>query len=274
MPLTPVRAAIHSVRGWFAVIGVFSAGVNILMLTGSVYMLQVYDRVISSGSVQTLAVLSLLALMAYAVQGILDAMRSRMLTRIGAEVDHQLSPQVFDAVTAVATRGANPSQAMGPERDLEAVRGFLSGMGPTAFLDMPFLPLFFAGCFLLHPWLGWLAVAGGFLVIGGAILVEWSSGARSKAARDVSMKKLVFMEASRRNAEAVIAMGLRPQLRERWATLAGEHTAAHIGLGDASATVGSFVKVLRMVLQSAVIGLGGYLAYTMRSRRAPSLPHP
>ena len=247
-------------KPWFYVIGLFSAAVNVLMLTGSLYMLQVYDRVLSSGSIQTLVVLSLIALIAYAAQGSLDAMRARMLNRIGAEVEHQLSPQVYDAVTSVATRGTNASQAMGPERDLEAVRGFLSGMGPTAFLDMPFLPIFFAGCFLLHPSLGWLAVGGGLIVVAGAVLVEWSSSARSKAAREVAMKKLIFMEASRRNAEAVVAMGLRPNLRDRWSALNAEHTNAHVGLGDTSASVGSFVKVLRMILQSAVIGLGGYLA--------------
>ena len=257
---SPVRAALSTVKPWFYVIGLFSAAVNVLTLTGSLYMIQVYDRVLSSGSVETLVVLSLLALIAYSAQGILDAMRARMLNRVGAEVDHKLSPQVYDAVTSVATRSGNASQAMGPERDLEAVRSFLSGMGPTAFLDMPFLPMFFAGCFLLHPWLGWLAVVGGLFVVSGAVLVEWSSSAGSKAAREMAMKKLVFMEASRRNAEAVVAMGLRANLRNRWSALNAEHTNAHVGLSDTSSLVGSFVKVLRMVLQSAVIGLGGYLA--------------
>ncbi len=256
----PIGACFGAVRSWFTVVAIFSAAVNILMLTGSLYMLQVYDRVLASGSVETLVVLSMIALVAYGTQGFLDAMRSRMLNRIGADVEMELSPKVYDAVTSVATRGANASQAMGPERDLESIRGFLSGLGPTAFLDMPFMPIFFVGCFILHPALGWLAVAGGVIVVLGAVLVEWLSSARSKAQRELSMQKLVFMEASRRNAEAIVSMGLRPALRERWSKLNQEHTLAHVALGDVNSSVGSFVKVLRLILQSAVIGLGGYLA--------------
>ena len=255
-----VKSALKPLRPWFYVVAAFSMAVNVLMLTGSLYMLQVYDRVLSSGSVETLVALSLIALFAYGVQGTLDAMRSRMLSRIGAEAERELTPQVYDAVTSVAARGTSSAQALGPERDLEAVRTFLSGLGPTAFMDMPFMPMFFFGCFLLHSALGWLAVAGCVIIVGGAVLVERLSSARSKATRELALQKLVFMEASRRNAEAVVSMGLRPALRERWLALSENHTRAHIGLGDVTATMGSFVKVLRLVLQSAVIGLGGYLA--------------
>jgi ATP-binding cassette, subfamily C, bacterial PrsD len=255
-----VREAVRKVSPWFTVVALFSAAVNILMLTGSLYMLQIYDRVLASGSVPTLVMLSLFALAAYAAQGVLDAMRMRMLSRVGAEVERDLTPKVFDAVTAVAARGTSSAQALGPERDLESIRGFLSGLGPTALLDMPFMPIFFFGCFLLHPWLGWLAISGGVIVIAGAVLVEWMSSSRSKVARDVSMQKMVFMEACRRNAEAIVSMGLRAPLRQRWSALNDEHSKHHIGLGDVTSSVGSFVKVLRMILQSAVIGLGGYLA--------------
>ena len=153
-------------------VAVFSGFINFLMLSGSVYMLQIYDRVLSSRSVSTLIGLSLIILAAYTLQGALDTIRQKMLARVGARFDEILSPRIFDLVTTLPLRGAKQSDSMQPIRDLDQIRGFLSGMGPTAFFDMPFMPIFFAGCFLIHPWIGWLSILGGIIIICLTLLTE------------------------------------------------------------------------------------------------------
>ncbi len=255
-----VADAVRSTKRWFLVIGVFSAGINILMLTGAIYMLQLYDRVLLSRSVDTLLALSLLAAIAYAVQGLLESIRSRMLVHLGVAYELALSPSAFAAASALALRGANNAQALQPVRDLERVRGFLAGGGPIAVLDMPFMPIFLAGCFLLHPWLGWLAVAGGVLIIAMTVTLEVVSRKTAKSAMLLAQKRNALLEASCRNAEAMLAMGFRKNLRERWFDVSRSALSETVSTGNFHAALKSWVKVLRLALQSVMIGLGGYLA--------------
>ena len=145
-----VTSALASCRGAFTVVALFSGVINLLMLSASFYMLQVYDRVLSSRSVPTLVGISLL-LAAYCLQGFLDAIRVRMLARIGARFDEQVSPAAFAAAQKLPLLGFGADKALQPIRDLDQIRGYLSSLGPTALFDMPWMPLFFAGCFLLHP---------------------------------------------------------------------------------------------------------------------------
>ena len=161
-----VGAALRSCRPAFGGVALFSAVINVLMLTGSIYMLQIYDRVLASRSLSTLVGISLIVLAAYLLQGSLDAIRSKMLARIGARFDELLSGRVFELVTTLPLKGPRAMSGLQPVRDLDQIRNFLSGLGPTALFDMPFMPLFFAGCFLLHPWLGCLAIGGLFSYIG------------------------------------------------------------------------------------------------------------
>src|SRR5215204_2896780 len=166
-PQTPeLREALAVCRPAFTGVAIFSAFINLLMLTGSVYMLQIYDRVLASRSVSTLIGISLIVLVAYLLQGSLDAIRSKMLARIGARFDEMLSRRIFDLVAALPLRGARQGDSLQPIRDLDQIRGFLSGLGPTALFDMPFMPIFFLGCFIIHPWIGVLAIAGGLGIIG------------------------------------------------------------------------------------------------------------
>src|SRR5215218_5803133 len=158
-----VLNALQACRQAVGGIAVFSAIINVLMLSGSLYMLQIYDRVLSSRSISTLVGISLIVLAAYILQGSLDTIRSKMLARVGARFDELLSPRIFDLVTTLPLKGAKQSDSMQPIRDLDQIRGFLSGMGPTALFDMPFMPIFFAGCFLIHNWLGWLSIFGGVI---------------------------------------------------------------------------------------------------------------
>lgn len=265
-PASPVPAvsvvtfALSSCRGAFAAVGVFSGCINLLMLSGSFYMLQLYDRVLTSRSVPTLIGLSMLLLSAYALQGILDAIRVRMLARIGARFDEQVSPSTFAAAQRLPLLGCRPEQALQPIRDLDQVRGFLASLGPTALFDMPWMPLFFAGCFLLHPWLGWLAIAGGVVILSLTFLAERKSREAAAAQLGSGMGRQVVAESSRRNAEALAAMGMGPAFERRWLEANRRHIRDWLAGADAIGGIGAFAKVFRMVLQSAVLGLGAYLA--------------
>jgi len=242
------------------VVGLFSGAINVLMLSGSFYMLQVYDRVLSSRSLPTLIGLSLLLLTAYALQGFLDAVRVRMLVRIGARFDELVSPAAFAAAQRLPLMGFRSEQAMQPIRDLDQIRAFLSSLGPTALFDMPWMPIFFGGCFLLHPWLGWLAVSGGLVILLLTWMTERSSCVAARAQMTSAITRREIAEASRRNAEVLTAMGMAPAFQYRWRDANRRHIQDWLIGADTVSGIGSFAKVFRLVLQSAVLGLGAYLS--------------
>src|ERR1700761_3217257 len=153
-------------------IAVFSGVINVLMLSGSFYMLQVYDRVIPSRNTATLLGLSLIVLFAYLVQGYFDALRARMLCRVATLFDANLQRSIHAALATLPLRGVKPMLMQQPLRDLDQVRSFLSGMGPTAFLDMPWIPLFLAALFLFHPVIGLTALVGTAAIIAMTLLSE------------------------------------------------------------------------------------------------------
>lgn len=255
-----VAQAFASCRGAFIAVAIFSGLINLLMLSGSFYMLQVYDRVLSSRSVPTLIGLSLLLLAAYVLQGFLDSVRVRMLARIGARFDDQVSPAAFAAAQRLPLMGFRTEQAMQPIRDLDQIRAFLSSLGPTALFDMPWMPIFLAGCFILHPWLGWLAIGGGIIILSLTWLTERSSRLATKAHMASAGARQAVAEASRRNTEALTAMGMAPAFQRRWHEANLRHVRDWLASSDSTSGIGSFAKVFRMVLQSAVLGLGAYLS--------------
>ncbi len=259
-PHSIAAKALASCRGAFTVVAVFSGLINLLTLSGSFYMLQVYDRVLSSRSVPTLIGLSLLLLAAYVLYGFLDAVRVRMLTRIGARFDDQVSPAAFAAAQRLPLMGFRADQAMQPIRDLDQIRTFLSSLGPTALFDMPWMPIFLAGCFILHPYLGWLVVGGGVVILLLTLLTERNSQAATKAHTVSSGARQTIAEASRRNAEALTAMGMAPAFQRRWREANLRHVGGWLASSDATSGIGTFAKVFRMVLQSAVLGMGAYLS--------------
>jgi ATP-binding cassette subfamily C protein len=257
--VSPVRRAFRATRVEWVHIGVFSAAVNLLMLTGSLYMLQIYDRVLSGRSLETLIWLSLIVLVAYVLQGVLDGVRLRMLGRVGASFDEALSPLVARATVALPLRGASPSDAMQPMRDLDTIRAFLSSLGPTALLDMPFVPIFLAGCFLLHPWVGWFALAGALVVIALTLLTEKVSKEPSRALSISGANRLVLAEAGRRNAEAVAALGMTGAYVERFNAAHARHIDDHLKLTEGTARISAAAKIARSLLQSLILGLGAWL---------------
>src|SRR2546421_10448396 len=240
-------------------IAVFSGVINILMLSGSLYMLQVYDRVIPSRNIATLFGLSLMVLFAYLVQGYFDALRARMLCRVATLFDVGLQEWIHTPLATLPLRGVKPMLMQQPLRDLDQVRAFMSSMGPTAFLDMPWIPIFLIALFLFHPAIGITALLGTLAIVAMTLLTERLSRGAAKTAMDLSAQRQVLADAALGNAEGIRALGLTDRFAARWSRANGRYLQENIRGPDVSANLGSGAKVLRYVLQSGMLGLGAYL---------------
>jgi ATP-binding cassette, subfamily C, type I secretion system permease/ATPase len=255
----PVALQLRASGRRLAGVAVFSGVVNLLTLSGSLYMLQVYDRVIPSRNVATLLGLSAIVVVAYLLQGYFDALRARMLSRISALFDVALQPRIHLALVTLPLQGTKPILAQQPLRDLDQVRAFLSGAGPTAFLDMPWIPLFLAALFIFHPAIGVVATFGAAAMIAMAFLTERQSRNAAKISMQSTAQRQVLADALRQNADVVRALGMTSRLAAQW-SIANEHYIRHnIRLADVHANLGATAKILRYVLQSAVLGVGAYL---------------
>jgi ATP-binding cassette, subfamily C, type I secretion system permease/ATPase len=246
-------------------IAVFSGVINLLMLSGSLYMLQVYDRVIPSRNLATLAGLSLMVLLAYLIQGYFDALRSRMLCRVATLFDVSLQESIHTALATLPLRGVKPMLMQQPLRDLDQIRAFMSSMGPTAFLDMPWIPIFLIGLFLFHPAIGLTAMLGTLGIIAMTLLSNRLSHGAAKAAMDSSAQRQVLADATQRNAEVIRALGMMDRFSARWARANERYLRENIRATDMSVNLGSGAKVLRYVLQSGMLGMGAYLVVSDRA---------
>jgi ATP-binding cassette, subfamily C, bacterial PrsD len=240
-------------------VAVFSGVINLLTLSGSIYMLQVYDRVLPSRNVATLLGLSLIVLLAYALQGYFDALRARMLTRIGTVFDAGLQQAIHVALATLPLRGVRPLLAQQPLRDLDQVRAFLSGIGPTAFLDMPWIPIFLIGLFLFHPAIGATAVVGAAAIIAMTLLTERRSRGAAQIAMESSAQRQVLADATRQNAEVIRALGMTDRFTARWSRANERFLQENVRAADVYANLGTSAKMLRYALQSAMLGTGAYL---------------
>lgn len=240
-------------------VAVFSGVINVLALAGSFYMLQVYDRVLPSHSVPTLIGLSVLMIGLYVVNGMLEYFRSRIMIRIGTRIDAHLSPQIFKAVQLLPLRTRLPGDGMQPLRDLDTIRSFMGGLGLPALFDLPWIPIYLFFVYLLHPSLALIAAGGAVVLIILTLLTEHRSGAPLKAATAAGGQRMVLAEQSRRNAEAIQAMGLSGHLGGRYGVINAEYLAQQVKAADAAGGIGNVTKVIRMVLQSSVLGVGAYL---------------
>ncbi|WP_316190456.1 type I secretion system permease/ATPase [Bradyrhizobium sp. SZCCHNS2096] len=240
-------------------IGVFSGVINILMLSGSVYMMQVYDRVIPSKNLATLAGLSVMILTAYVIQGYFDALRARMLCRVATMFDAGLQDAIHHALATLPLRGTKPMLMQQPLRDLDQLRAFMSSMGPTAFLDMPWIPIFLIGLFMFHPLIGVTAMIGTAAIISMTVVTERLSRRASKSASETSAARQVLADAMQRNAEVIRALGMMQRFSARWTDVNERYLKENIRSSDVYANLGSAAKVLRFVLQSGMLGIGAAL---------------
>ena len=254
-----LASALTRCRTAFLGVAVMSGLINLLYLTGSFFMLEVYDRVIPSRSVPTLIGLMALALLLYAFQGALEMLRSRILARVGAALDEALSARVFDLVVRAPLKGAAPGDGLLPLRDLDQLRAFLSGTGPSALFDLPWMPIYVAICFLFHPLIGVAAVVGAAILALLTYLTDRSTREPSQTSTGHGMRRNGLAEAGRRNAEVLAAMGMQGRLAARWGVANRDYMAAQQQVSDVAGGFGAGSKVFRMALQSGVLALGAWL---------------
>ncbi len=252
-------AVLSSLKRAFTGIGLTSAVINVLALTGSFFMLQVYDRVIPGHSLPTLVGLGIIAATLYAFQGVLEFIRSMLLVRVGISVDERLGATVYESLILLPSRIQLAGDGLQSVRDLDSVRGFLSGPGPTALFDFPWMPFYLGLCFLFHPWIGVTAMAGAILLVGLTIIAERKSRQPAKDAAKIASERIVLAEATRRNSEAVLAMGFGHLLAQKWSDINKRYLDNHLKSSSVTGSLATTSKIFRMVLQSVVLAVGATL---------------
>lgn len=241
---------------WF--VGIFSFFANMLMLTGPIYMLQVYDRVLGSRSEETLVALSLLVGFLYGMMGVLDYSRGRIMARVGARFQAMLDRRVFDAMIRRSAVAPDPNAQTGLA-DLESVQRLIASPVLMTVFDIPWTPLFLAGISLFHPWLGLLAIGGGVILVLITLLNQIFSRGPVLKANVASHRASLMSEEIRNEAEMVQSMGMRRAAFDRWKTGRDNSLVETVSAGDVGGTFSALTKSLRMFLQSAMLGLGAYL---------------
>ena len=250
--------ALLASRRAFLAAGVFSLVINVLMLAGPLFMLQVYDRVLTSGSVPTLVVLSIMTAAAYAIIGFLELVRSRIVSRIGAEVDGRIGDRVFEASLrrSVRSQGTSPPAL----RELDSLRQFLASQGPLTLFDAPWTPIYLGAIFMLHWTLGVAATLGAGMLLAIAVLSEVRSRGPQLESGRAAFRSLELAETGQRNAESILAMGMLGAYRARWQQANRESLAWQILAADRLGSMSALSKSLRLLLQSLMLAVGAALA--------------
>ncbi len=254
---TELKAMMRRTLKGFIPVFAFSFVFNLLMLVSPIYMMQVFDRVLTSGRTETLLVLTVIAVFALLILGQMDTYRQRILTRIGIWLDQALSLRVLTASLKLSLGRANVGAQ--PLRDLAQLRSFIASPAVFPIIDAIWVPVFLAAIFMLHAWLGWLAVAGAVTLFGIALANEYVTRQPLKQANEAQVAAFSHADKVVRNAEIVEAMGLLPNLLMRWAHHNNAVLQHQSQAGDRAAELGGATKFIRMALQTAILGLGAYL---------------
>ena len=256
---TDLQAALKTCKTSFIYVAVFSAFINILVLAPSFYMLEVYDRVITSRSLTTLLMLTLIVVLLLATSGAMEWVRSRILVRVSTKLDLILSERVYSASfkQALYSNGMNASAQ--PMADLTGLRQFLTGSGLFAFLDAPWLPIYIAIMFFFHPYFGWVTIAGALILVVLAVANEKITSAKLLQANRENSSAMSLASKSLANAEVVASMGMLNNLRSKWKTLGYRVLFIQGQASEQGAAITSISRSARMILQSLMLGLGAYL---------------
>lgn len=253
----PLAEAVRACRWHLLAAAGFSALVNILYLAPTLYMMQVYDRVVPTGGIITLVLVTIVVVLALLTLAGLDIIRTRLLVRAGLRLDQQLAGRTLGRAMGSPETSARAGQVM---REFDQVRSAIGGQGALAILDAPWTPIYLLFCFLLHPALGLLTLVGALMLFGLAVLNERSTKTRLLTAHEASARAYAAQEQVSTRSEVVRALGMRRGLVARQLLARSEATSAQ---SDAQFTGGRYagaIKFLRLVLQSLALGLGGYLA--------------
>ncbi|RKR36809.1 type I secretion system permease/ATPase [Paraburkholderia sp. BL17N1] len=259
VPSNEIIQALLGYRRVFRTVGIFSMLINVLMLVPSLYMLQVYDRVLPSRNGVTLAMLTLMMLGMYAFSSVLEYVRSFIVIRVGGKLDMHLNSRVYTAAfeTNLKQQGVNAGQSL---NDLTTIRQFVTGNALFAFFDAPWFPIYLAVIFLFNVWLGVFSLAGSVVLIALAIANERVSRRPLAEATALSIRSSSLATANLRNAEVIEAMGMLPNLMSRWSILNAGFLARQAEASEKAAMVGNVTKFFRLSLQSLILGLGALLA--------------
>ena len=253
-----LRSVRRQSRSLYWIVGLFSVFANLLMLTGPLYMLQVYDRVLGSRSVATLVALSLLVVFLYGVMGVLDYTRGRIMARVGARFQAARDKRVFDAMIRRSSVAPDPAAQTGLA-DLESVQRLIASPVLMAVFDIPFTPVFLAGIMLFHPWLGMLALGGGAVLVLITVLNQVFSKRPLNQANMATHRAGLISEQIRGESEMIQSMGMRGAAFRRWKVARDTSLIETVVANDVGGSFSSLTKTLRLFLQSAMLGLGAYL---------------
>jgi ATP-binding cassette subfamily C protein len=255
---TELNHFVRSFRKTFIALGVFTAIINVLGLSGSIFMLAVYDYALPSSSIPTLLGLILFLTVLYGFYACLDALRSVILAQVSGALDEALNARVFDLITRISI--LNPKfDASLVLRDIDNLRMFFASNGVPALLDLPWIPFYMAICFALHPLLGVVALAGALLILAIAVLNEYLSRRPAKEAQTQISARNRMAESARRNAEVIAAMGMTQPLLHPWSDMGDAYRRNNVTAGIRVGTVSSVSRVARMMLQSMVLATGAFL---------------
>lgn len=257
---TDLEAVLHACRSSFIGIGLFSMFINLLMLTPAIYMLQVYDRVVTSGSESTLLMLTLVMLLMMGTMGSLEWVRSRIMVRVSTKLDSLLGGRFYDASFKQALYSGGMQASAQPLSDLTGLRQFMTGNGLFAFFDAPWVPIYIGIMFIFHPWFGWVAIASVIVLATIAVINEKTTSKMIKEANQEHMSATQFTTKNLRNAEVVESMGMLGRIRDRWQEKNRKVLALQGIASDRAGILTSLSKTIRMIVQSLVLGLGAYLA--------------
>lgn len=256
--MNDLRKVLRYCRGSFLHVGIFSLFINLLMLVPPLYMLQVYDRVITTRSAETLLMLTLVVVFLFMVMGGLELMRSRILVRVGNKLDVLISPRLYHAMFQRTLMMPGKPSAQ-PLSDLTALRQFLSGNGLFAFFDTPWVPIYIAVLALFHPWFGLFAIAAAAILIIVALINEWSTRALLSEANGQHVAAQDLANSNLRNAEVLHAMGMLQGIQGRWTARHREYLVLQSKASDRAGLLTNTSKVLRLMFQSLILGLGAWL---------------
>jgi ATP-binding cassette subfamily C protein EexD len=255
-----LRESLRDVKRYFLYAGLFSAAVNILMLTPIIYMLQVYDRVVSSGSLSTLTMLSLLMVGLLLAMGGFEWVRSMILISASNRIEKRLRRRVFDATFQRALYSGGLQANSQPLQDLSALRQFLTGNGLFAFFDAPWFPIYILIMFLFHPWFGVAGIIAGIIMVALAVTNEKVTSKRLKNANQIHNRVSSQTGDSLKNAEVIAAMGMTEDLRHRQERESDEVLSLQTQASQAGGLLSSLTKSLRVIMQSTLLGMGAFLA--------------
>ena len=256
---TTPAAALGGLRAALTFLFILSGVVNLLALTGAFYMLQIYDRALTSHSIPTLLALSSLAIGLYLIQGLLDVTRSQILVRLGAKLDHQLAPLAHKVVIDMPRYGFSTAKSMERGRDVDTLRHFFASQGPIALFDLPWMPLYLVFVYVLHPWLGILTLGGAIVLAALTVLTEILIRRHGATTQQAAVARAAMADSHARNADVIRAMGFSGRAVARFNKVNSEHLLLQTKTNDVAGSFSGISKVLRMMLQSAVLGLGAYL---------------